>query len=279
MPNTYAKLGQSAGDILSALSTGDPAMSAKGYGAGMEAGSQSVLRNAQARKSLADTQKIMFELDQARQAQNIGGEDIAEAMGIPREITSLVRGGYQTQHPLPAGEMGPAAPPSVDTPIPPYQADMVNRAYTAKILQQLGGGNAQSLAAAMGSLREQNLGDRMMAGDYKPTTVAPVQAAIAGRDPTFASSSSAGGKATAKVQEMQFLMSPQGGKLDPEAAARQVFGDDGARMWVQAYTALVGKYYEPEEAAQKATEAVQLVQQQQGGNAPAVPGNVVKVYK
>lgn len=269
MPNNYAKLGQRAGDILAQL-VGGP-RSAEGYTKGYEVGAQGVLRQAQAGKASAETAKILDELKASQAARDITGVDIAESMGVPRETAEAITGGATT---MPAYVMRSG---ETQEDIAPTLVEQTRRANTARILQQLGGGNVQQLAAASKGLQEQAMIDQLLSGARAPKDVAPAMAAVAGRDPTFAT---AGSRPAAAVQEMQFLMSEQGGGHSPEEAARIKYGDDGAKMWIQAYTALVGKFYEPEQAAVMATQAVEQVQ---GGAAPGAgtppPGSIVKVYK
>ena len=223
MPNTYANLGGTIGDILSRAS-GARTSGPQGYSAGVNAGSQHMLRSAQTGQSMADTDKIMYELEQARRGDATTGKDISAAMGVPD---------YMNQ----AMSLGEMATPSLNpaeesTPIPQAMQDKFTNANTMKIMQQLFGGTSAGGTVDTGMaalLKGQELGTRsnLQSGAQTTGDVAAAEAALLGKYP--GRTGAGGGSASADIQMYRLLRSKEGGSKSVEEALKLTLGDKEAK--------------------------------------------------
>lgn len=223
MPNTYVNLGQEIGNILGRATAGSPEK-AKGYMAGADAGSMFGLRSAQRGQSLADTERILYELDQARRGDTMTATDLATAMGVPPEMAEALAAG----RPSIEGERAPEVDvgPMPAEAIPDTMKDIFTNASTVRALQQLTGGttsgaNAQTLMQALSGGQDLGMRYDMMSGERAPTDIAEMQAAMEGKYP----GTGGGGSTATKVQEVNYLM---GQGMSFTDSVKQVYGGDKA---------------------------------------------------
>ena len=241
-----------------------------------------MLRSAQTTKSMVDTDKILYELDQARQGDATTGQDIAEALGVDPGAYEAIAAGGATMPAMP-GPQGPALP----VQIPQAMRDKATNANTMKILQQLSGGTSSgatvdTMMAAL--LKGQDLGtmSNMQGGQQKPFDVATMKAAMEGKLP--GRTGAGGGSVTAKVQQMDDLIGKGMSKTD---ALKWTYGDPASEAWNVAYTRAYQQTFSVASAIKSANATVEQAEVRNLGLDPfnegpkkaAPPGKVVKVYK
>lgn len=227
MANTYANLGNTIGNILS-RGAGTRTSGPAGRMAGIDAGSQHMLRSAQTNKSMADTEKILYELSQAQQGDDTSANAIAHGMGVsPGYIDALSEGEMTT----PA--LNPTAP---GVPIPQHIQDKYTNATTAKIMQQLTGGvqsgaNVDTMMSALLKGQEAGTRSNLQSGAQSPVPVAQAEAALLGKldEASGVIGAGSGGKPSADVQMFNLLTSARGGRLKPAEAVEKILGP-GADM-------------------------------------------------
>ena len=278
MANSYAKFGEQIGDILGSATMGSP-MATKGRLAGVDAGSQHMLRSAQTGKATADMDKIMYELGLAQKAEQTTGADIATAMGVPAHVVGALGRG-ETSSPALPGPEGPS--PGIE--IPPAMTDKFTRANTLKILQQLAGGTgsggtAASLTEALAGGQEMGILDALLSGSRQTGDVASIQAAMQGKLP--GRTGAEGGSQASKVQELNHLINVL--KVPKEKAILIVQGDPAMKLWGQVFTAQKENFASDAKAKKAADAALEQYEFNIGletGPAGAPPpGAVVKRYK
>lgn len=205
MPKGYANMGATGADIISALTGGPNPGYQKGYSAGVDAR----YKDAQIQKLGLESQKIMNELLQQQQAMNTGGEQLAFNMGVsPEDYGAYQR--YKTEgiYTEPDPVFGKLAPGPNTRPqtLTDEAIRNIEAADLATSVNRIGGGssNAAQIVQALIGGSDLRTRDAMMRGDVQPADIAPIMAAMAGKDPNFTSSAT-GGKGPSQQQNYMFL--------------------------------------------------------------------------
>ena len=276
MPNSYANLGSTIGDIFS-RAAGTRTSGPAGYQAGVNAGSQHMLRSAQTGQAMADTDKIMYELAQARKGDNTTAQQLAAALGVDEGAYDALSVPGATTMPAIPGAQGPAQPVA----IPQAMKAKFDNANTVKIMSQLMGGTSAGGTVDTGMaalLKGQDLGmmSDMQGGQQMPFDVATMKAAMGGKLP--GRTGAGGGSTAAKVQEMNSLTAKykaQGMKSEEahDAALLSVYGDPENEAWTKAFTRAYQSTFSVSSAIKAADASVARRNAKSGKIVP------VKIYK
>lgn len=189
---------------------GGPGMSTDAYTSGVKAGTDARVADYQTQKLSAETRKILDELNAAREARQITGVALANAIGVPRETAEVISAGKTT---MPSYVMRSGAR---EEPIAQNLIDKTQRANAALLLYKLTG--QKDLAGQMEKLQSQSIMDKLLSGQRKPGEILPMVAASKGK---YAPAGSSATK-TSQIKNFRFL---KGQGFDDERAMMLSFSN------------------------------------------------------
>lgn len=286
MAKEYTKLGATSADLINTL-MGGGGYAAKGRREGAEAGSQIALRNIQGKKYSAETDKILQELSAQKAAQEMTGAEFGPGLGFtPEEFRQMQRYGETGKYDVPfEAELFPG-----ETPIPGLRAETAIRPETVSpggargaqtalmmpALRKLAGGQgniAQVMQALTGGIDLRTREQMMPEGELTPDIVAPIMAAMEGKDPRFASSR---GQDPTRSREVDILVNSG---VPREEAYSMVYGAQTAEQYRRDLLKSLAPVWGAKGAEKLADQLTASAFPDFKGAATAPPGNVVKSYK